>query len=299
MDDEFDQRVLLDPPVAPSPWYFRLGHFLSKRRIRGGDRLLAEARRRGLLDRLVVYSLSPEVTLRVPLWRPCNQWDQDDVRAYEGDLVCALSDAIARMPGHVTLVDCGADIGTVSAHLVARCKNISAVVAFEPNQAAHRVLVENLRALRVASDARRAAVANFEGRGVLVTPSDDPSAHAMYIVRRDDGDIAVQRIDDLALGDGSCVIKIDVEGMEAAVVQGAARTIERASEVLIAFEAHPRVSRRTGHDPSEVMRVLLALRAFTFETDVGPARAITADVPFFDQVRPDRVYNVIARARAA
>lgn len=296
MDDEFDQRVLSDPPISQPPWYFRIGRFLSKRRIRGGDRLLSVARRRGLLDRLVVYSLTPDVALHVPLWRPCNGWDAADVLAYEEDLVHALGNAIDRMAGAVTLVDCGADIGMISARLVARCRNIRAVVAFEPNPAAYGVLVQNLRALGVAGDARRAAVGNFDGRGALVGSADDPSAHAMHVVRRDDGDIAVERIDDLGLGDGPCVIKIDVEGTEAAVVEGAARTIAGAPEVVVAFEAHPRVARRTGRDPSEVLRALRALRPFTFRTDRSPARTVTPDAPFFDQVAPDRVYNVIARS---
>lgn len=299
MDDDFDFKELSNAPLARVPWYFRLGRFLSKRKIRGGDRLLSLARHRGLLDHLVVYSLG-DVELRVPLWRPCNQWLEDDVRDYEAAFMRALSSAVCQLSGDVTLVDCGADIGTVSAHLVARCKNIKRVVAYEPNRAAYGVLERNLRAMRVVADARHAAVGNFAGRGRLVRPPQDPSAHAMYVAPAKDGPIDVQRVDDLCLPSGAaCVIKIDVEGTEASVVEGAAQTIRRAREVLVAFEAHPRVAQRVGRDPVEVMQTLLAIRRnLTFLVDTTPAVTITADRPLFDQLPPNRVYNVIARSPA-
>lgn len=299
MDDDFDFKELSNAPLARVPWYFRLGRFLSKRKIRGGDRLLSLARRRGLLDHLVVYSLG-DVELRVPLWRPCNQWLEDDVRDYEAPFMRALSAAVCQLAGDVTLIDCGADIGTVTAHLVARCKNIKRVVAFEPNRAAYGVLERNLRAMRVSAEARHAAVANFTGRGKLVRAPQDPSAHAMYISPAVDGPIEVLRIDDLGLpSNAAIVIKIDVEGTEAAVVEGAAATIRRAREVLVAFEAHPRVAARVGRDPVEVMHTLLKIRRnLTFLVDTTPAISITAERPVFEQLPPNRVYNVIARSPA-
>lgn len=297
MDDEFDLKELADPPIAAVPWYFRLGCIMSRRKIRGGDRLLAEARKRGMLDQLALYSLG-SVQLYVPLWRPCNQWLEDDVLGYEAELLRVLADGIARMPPDVTLIDCGADIGTVSAHLVSRCPNISRVIAFEPNAAAFRVLERNLKSMRVVPDARHAAVGNFCGRGELVKSPLDPSAHAMFITPCGDGPIAVERIDDLGLPPGgACVIKIDVEGSEAAVVEGAAETIRAAGDVLIAFEAHPAVARRLGRDPVEVMERLRAIRSdFTFDVDTTPAQRVVAERPLFDQLAPTRVYNVIARS---
>jgi FkbM family methyltransferase len=201
----------------------------------------------------------------------------------------------------VTLVDCGADIGTITAHLVSRCPNISSVAAFEPNPVAYQVLVDNLRALPIAAVAHHAAVGNFRGTGSLVSPQADPSAHAMFIERDPEGSIDVRRIDDLELPAGqSCVIKIDVEGTEAAVVEGALRTLRAARAAVVAFEAHPRVSRRTGEDPVTVMRALQATRPdFTFAVDTRPVRALSADRPLFEQLPADRVYNVIASSRGA
>jgi FkbM family methyltransferase len=300
MDEDFDLKELADAPVAEVPWYFRLGRYLSKHKIRGGDRLIAEARRRGQLDQLAIYSLG-DVELRVPLWRPCNQWLAEDVLSYEEAFMRVLSSHVCQLAGDVTLIDCGADIGTVSAHLVSRCRNIKRVVAFEPNIAAFRVLEQNLRGMHIETEARHAAVGNFCGRGKLVRAPQDPSAHAMYVAPCDDGAIRVQRVDDVAIDPGSsCVIKIDVEGTEAAVVEGASRTIRETGNLLVAFEAHPRVAQRLGRDPVEVMHALLDIRRdFTFDVDTTPARALSPDRPIFEQLPGTRVYNIVARSVAS
>lgn len=123
-------------------------------------------------------------------------------------------------------------------------------------------------------------------------------ARRAYIAPCDDGPVEMQRVDDLEIADdGSCVIKIDVEGTEVSVVDGAAETIRRAGEILVAFEAHPGVAQRLGRDPVEVMHALLAIRSdFTFTVDTTPARALDAGRPIFEQLVPNDVYNVIARS---
>ena len=295
---ESDFKELDDAPVKDVPWYFRLGRYLSRRKIRGGDRLLTEARRFGLLDHLVVYRLGDDVSLHVPLWRECNSWDEEDVFSYESAFMRALSAGVCQLPHGVMFIDCGADIGTVSAHIVARCKNVTSVVAFEPNRAAFGVLQRNLSALRIHTDARNVAVGDFAGRGKLVTPNADRSAHAAYVRPSPEGTIPVERIDDLKIRSGTpCVIKIDVEGSEREVVRGAERTIRQAGDLLVAFEAHPKVATRTKQEPVDVMRALVATgRDFTFEVDAGPSVVVTTEQPFFKQMPPNRVYNIIARS---
>lgn len=297
MDEDFDMKELTTAAVGGVPWYFRLGRFMSKHNIRGGHRLISEVRRWGLLDQLAVYPLG-DLQFRVPLWRPCNEWLEEDVRSYEAAFMHILGETVCQLPGPITFIDCGADIGTVSAHIVARCKNVRRVVAFEPNPAAYWVLAENLRAMQMETEAHNVAVGDFQGRGKLVKSDLDPSAHAMYIAPAATGPIRVLRVDDITVVPGtSCVIKIDVEGSEAAVVAGAARTISDAGHVVVAFEAHARVSERRGRDPIEVMQALLALRSdFTFVVDTLPSHEIDPNRRLFDQLPPKLVYNVIARS---
>jgi FkbM family methyltransferase len=294
MDDGFDARALPDAKVMEVPWYFRLGRFLAKHHIRGGNRIVSAARRRGLLNRLALYPVG-KIELRVPLWRPSNEWDADDVLRYDAPFITALAAAIERLPSRVTVIDCGADIGTVSALLVACCSNVSRVIAFEPSPGAYDVLRKNLAGMPVHGTARYAAAGSDSGRCELVHDADDQSAHAMYIVPRENGTIEVEPIDSLGIAtDRPCVIKIGVEGSEASVIAGAMLTIRRASAVVVAFRAHPRITRRTGEDPVQIMRALRAIRAdMTFTIDSAPDRRISLDIPLFEQLPADRVYNVV------
>ena len=294
---EMDLRDVAKAPVeSEAPWYFRLSRALERRRVRGATRLLDEVRRRGLLDVLVEYPVSDDLRLTVPIWRPCNTWDRSDVLGYEAAFVRLFGGCIGALGPDATLVDCGADIGTVSVLLRARCQNLRRIIAFEPNLSAHRVLAMNLRGLGIEAQARPAAVSDFTGRGRLASPRSDASAHAMYLWPDDHGDVRVERVDDLLLPFGKpLALKIDVEGGELPAVEGAAQAIANASVVAIAFEAHPRVALRTGTDPVTVMRRLRELRDdLAFYVDTVPARAIDPDRPVFEQVRPDHVYNIVA-----
>jgi FkbM family methyltransferase len=298
MDElELDLRELDAPPVEKdAPWFFRVGRALARRNVRGATRLLEEARKRGLLDVLVDYPLCDQVHLRVPIWRPCNSWDREDVLGYEASFLRLFAGCVGSLGRDTVLVDCGADIGTVSAHICARCTNVNRIVAFEPNPAAYKVLAVNLRSLPISTEPRHAAVSDFTGRGRLASPARDPSAHACYLERAPEGPVAVERIDDLGLAPGRpLALKIDVEGGELLVVEGAHETIEKASAVAIAFEAHPGVTKRTGIDPMVVMRRLRELRSdLAFYVDTTPARVLDPERPVFEQVRPDDVYNIVA-----
>lgn len=294
---EMDLRDVAKAPVEPdAPWYFRLSRALERRHVRGATRLLEEARRRGMLDVLVEYPVSDDLRLAVPIWRPCNAWDRRDVIGYEAAFLRLFAGCVGALGPGATLVDCGADIGTVSVLLRARCKNLDRIVAFEPNPSAHRVLALNLGGLGIEAQARRAAASDFTGRGHLASPPSDSSAHAMYLQPDPGGDVRVERVDDLLLPFGTpLALKIDVEGGELPVVEGAAQAIANASAVAIAFEAHPKVALRTCLDPVHVMRRLRELRDdLVFYIDTVPARAIDPDRPVFEQVRPDHVYNIVA-----
>jgi len=298
---EMDLRDLTVAPVATNaPWYFRLGRALERQRVRGATRLLDFVRRRGLLDRLVEYSVAEDVQLRVPIWRPCNSWDLDDVLGYESSFLDLFCDSVGALGPDAIVIDCGADIGTVSAHTRARCRNVVEVVAFEPNPAAFRILAANLEHLGIAAHAYLAAVSDFSGHGRLVSPENDASAHAMYLEPDPAGAVTVHRIDELELEPyGPLALKIDVEGSELQVVNGAARTIRHASRVAIAFEAHPWIAQRTGRDPICVAQRLCSLRGdLRFRIDTVPPRLIDPSRPVFEQIAPDDVYNIVATSGA-
>lgn len=278
------------------PWSFRLATFLNRHRIRGGYRLLDTAAALGWLDGLVRYRLGEKVEILVPIGRPENRWSQDDVESYEHRGVSFFSERLRALGGDVRLVDCGADIGLFSARAAASIPRLVEVFAFEPNPEAYEVLAENVRLLGCTGHARKAAVGEFSGRGVLESAERDPSAHARFVVPAPQGagDFDVLRIDDLGLPiDASLGIKIDVEGSELGVLRGAERTLRAVPDFVLIFEAHREVCARTGVDPCELLRWLAGVRPIQFrvaerrELEIDPARA------FFEQVDRPAICNVV------
>ena len=284
---------------APLP--FRLGKFMIRTGVPGGHRTLVVARRLGLLGRVVDYTLLDGYRLGVPIGRSENDWDRRDLLAYEHHLVSSIVDATSDLSGPTALVDCGADIGTISVLLAMRTGKLAKVFAVEPNEAVWKVLRHNVSRLPMPGEAIPAAIADFAGRGRFGAPDHDRSSdHARFLVPDPDGPISVMRIDDLPLqGFENVVLKIDVEGGEAAAIAGAARTIARTEAVVVAFEAHPEQIKRTGIDPTSILKALNAIRPCDARVCEAASARIDLDRPFFDQFGRDQIYNLVCRSAAS
>jgi len=278
---------------------------MQRRSIRGSTRVLQFLRKLGYMDRPINFHLTDTLSILVPVAR--NEYDQIDLDNYEEDLFTALGAEIRRLPNPVTLIDIGADIGLFSLKMLARSgpQSISLVVAFEPNNEGYPWLKFNLsrlpKEIRVA--AHPLAIADFNGRGRLAAPEIRFSPgveinHTQFFLEPSpDGPIEVTTIDAMQLSDTeSVVIKIDVEGGEAAVLRGAAQTISTVPNVVVVIEAHPDVFRRTGIDPVECLRFLSSLRPFQFVVS-ETGFTLQTDRPVFDQISADQIYNVIARSQ--
>ena len=231
-------------------------------RIRGGSRLMGILEQWGLLNVVVQYQLGRGVRFSVPLFRADNCWDQRDVEGYETELVrsfCRLLEPLS----DVVLFDCGADIGTFSALVCSKTSHVGRVIAFEPNPEVAGFMKRNLSQLQVPSEGITKAVSCFLGRGRLGVPEYDHSEHARFLVPGN-GAVEVVTIDSLGVRGGNVAIKIDVEGGELEVLQGAAETISAARNCVITVEAHPQVAMRTQRDPVECLKFLQSLRLFNF-----------------------------------
>ena len=137
-------------------------------------------------------------------------------------------------PG-ATVIDVGANIGT---HTVAFAKMVGPtgqVVAFEPQRVVHQMLCGNVALNGLGNVvALHAAVADRAGH--VRIPAPDPSSEinfgAIALSTTDEGEIVeAMPIDALELP--ACrLLKIDVEGMEPDVIEGAKKTIARCEPAL-------------------------------------------------------------------
>jgi FkbM family methyltransferase len=213
----------------------------------------------------------------------------------------ALGRHIARLPAPVTLIDGGADIGLFSLKTLIQCPAIRRIIAFEPNPEGFVWLRENLGRLSLSAEAIPKALGDFEGSGKLELPSAEigelaefPLDHAAcFLTPSPEGSIPVTTVDSLSLAPGgSLIVKLDVEGGEWAALRGSANAIQSASRVVIVIEAHPLVTRRTGVDPVECLRLLASWRPFSFVAGETNTQ-VHINRPVFDQLPPTRVYNLI------
>jgi FkbM family methyltransferase len=297
-------RAVYDALVAPKlvtrpPWHFRLAAYLNRHGHRGGYRILAVAKRKGKLTKVVRYRLSREVAFDVPIFRSENQWTRKDVLRYDPPLIDDLEAAVREATAPITFIDGGADIGVISALLVARCPNLRRVIAFEPNETAYIFLRRNLEHLAVPSQSWHAALADFNGTGELQSPSYDNSDHGRFIVPDETGGIPVMRVDDLNIDPGeSLILKLDVEGAELDALRGAAATLRQASEFVVSFEAHPLVVERTGVEPVEVVKFVRSIKPCRVTVSDIRGFEMRTDRPFFSQISKPLAmgYNVLCRS---
>ena len=279
--------------VAKIPAVFRIIKYLIRNSIPGGYKLLVIARKLRLLDVLYRHKLNDRVSVDIPLYSPDDAMDQKEIDTYETDLIDTVSDCINRMSGPVVLVDCGANIGLISARLVAACPNIARVEAIEPNPHIFNVLEDNVKRLPIESKVHLAAVGSQSGMGRLVRPEYDPSDHARFMQPDPEGQVEIVRIDDLGIQANQLLaIKVDVEGNELDVFEGAAQTLAQARQFCLVFEAHPRLISRTKIDPSRVMQLINSIRPCRFFVCEQPGLIIDPSVDCFSQITPDRVYNI-------
>lgn len=288
----------MNEPVRRSsaPWSFRLAKLLIRSGLPGGYRVLDIARRRGWLNCLVRFRIGDGVDIDVPLYRPENLWDRRDVLDYDPPLIDDLVQTAARFPAPRVLIDCGADIGTVSVLVAARDPGLARLVAFEPNAEAFSILKSNIERLPMAGEARQAGVGATAGRGTLRSPAHDRTAHAMFMAPTPDGDIEITCIDDLTIDpNGSVILKVDVEGGELDVLTGAVETLRGARAFAVSFEAQIDQAERTGIEPMEILRFLCAIRPCRYHVSDLPGLTLDPDQPFFTQIeRPQAFgYNIL------
>ena len=158
-------------------------------------------------------------------------------------------------PG-MTVADVGANIGLLTMVCAHATGPAGRVLAFEPEPAMQVALAETLRlnglswvSLRAEAAGRTTGTAAFHvspvpGHSSLYPLPAEEVAHSQSI------EVTTVRLDDVLAPDVQLdVIKIDVEGAELDVVEGARRLIEANRDIAIVAEFGPSHLARLGIDP--------------------------------------------------
>jgi FkbM family methyltransferase len=168
----------------------------------------------------------------------------------------AVSELLYRLtpPGGVA-VDAGANIGYMTGILAARAGAGGVVYAFEPHPKVADRLRENVArigrlpgAARV--EVRQLGLSDAAGLARLACPGEFADNQGLGFLTTDPGagiDVETCRLDEVIGGGRIDVMKMDVEGHEAAVLRGGERLLARRGIRHLVFEEHrPEASEAIG-----------------------------------------------------
>jgi FkbM family methyltransferase len=161
-----------------------------------------------------------------------------------------------------TVLDIGAHIGLYSTIFATLVGSTGKVFAFEPTPATRGVLERTIRLNHCERivEVRPEAVSNLSGHtSFFDTGIMGSNSNSLVRDGRSRGEYAVQvvKVDDFAAARGLAVdcLKIDVEGAELNVIEGASRTLESQRPVL-ALELHPAVLLQGGASLMSIWSIL-------------------------------------------
>jgi len=175
------------------------------------------------------------------------------------DVLQTLTMCARLKPGSIAL-DVGANVGTTTLVMAARCGTAGRVVAFEPDPQARKILQRNIalnpRAGSItieevacsSSEGKATFYARGQARSSLDGDAADPSEKPMT-VSLTTLDAYSERAE---LSPN--LVKIDVEGAEVAVLRGAQRLL--ASDATVLCELHPFAWERNGVSFSDLLSAL-------------------------------------------
>jgi FkbM family methyltransferase len=156
-----------------------------------------------------------------------------------------------------TIVDVGANIGLYTAACGTAAGGRGHVLALEPGPSTFTKLAETCRMLGLRNVTMlQAAAGKTDGSGVLVTDPDAPDVHQHLADARAHTPansivVDTRRLDDLVDPSSVTLLKIDVEGHEVDVLEGAPRILANGKAHLI-VEFFPDALAASGTSPEEL-----------------------------------------------
>ncbi len=228
-------------------------------------------------------------------------WQLGGPQNYYLDEFMPFIELINKQKSAFSFFDLGADIGTVSALINRHCDHAVQTIAFEPNQGAFSLLNHNMASCTRNGKAVNKALSNFNGMASLHTRQRTLGDHEGYIEENAQGDIQVTSLDSYIDNEkielsSVVVLKIDVEGQEVQVVEGASNTISQAQTCIILIEIHPDVLDKFNQTPETLFNAVEAIRPVEWLVPKTGNSTLDRSRPLFSQVEKAQ-YDVIAVSR--
>ena len=149
-----------------------------------------------------------------------------------------LEDIYGRVSHGATIIDVGANIGNHTIFFAKICN--SKVFALEPLKHCFEILNQNIKLNKLEDSvtAIQKAAGRKAGKGNVIVV--DPKNYGRTQVERNPtGEIELIALDELILDTEVSIIKIDVEGMEFDVLQGAKKLIKRFNPIMYVEAERP------------------------------------------------------------
>jgi len=164
-------------------------------------------------------------------------------------------------------VDVGANAGS---YTILACAAAGARgYAFEPAPGSYNRLVDNVRLNHLERRVTCLNVGVGEVQGVVAFTSDMDSINHVVTFREQDPaaiEVPICTLDDILKDESPAVAKIDVEGYETPVLEGAQNTLDKASLHSVIMELNGS-GNRYGHDESRILELMADHRFKTYSYD--------------------------------
>jgi FkbM family methyltransferase len=188
----------------------------------------------------------------------------------------------ALVPGQCVL-DIGANVGLLSVLMAQRVAPTGRVHAFEPVLEAYECLQENARLNGVAATIEPLQLAvGREPQALEIFVNESPLDTMHSVIPPADGRGSRCHAEAVSV-DSFCaerslspnVIKVDVEGFEPRVLEGARRTIAQASAMTLFVELHPWIWPRIDYDETRFRTLIGELGLQMDQLNGQPIRSMT------------------------
>ena len=167
----------------------------------------------------------------------------------------------------MTFVDIGAHVGLFTLPAVAWVGQTGRVIAFEPHPGNYEMLEMNIQANNYTDriETNQSAISDVTGQVQLHMSTFNTGDHQLFHKGgRNTVEVSCTTLDDyLAIGEQVDVIKMDVQGAEAAAFRGMRRVLEDNTSIQIIWELSPAQLQDAGSSTDEILEWLSSL-SFSF-----------------------------------